>query len=276
MHRPARLLAVAFVSLLAATFLPMSRASAAAPWIYRGLTLPRHDVALGFGLGYGHRNVDAPADEDGWGLNLELRAGIAHGFELGFRMGFRLDDGGQATQADNYGRPFDTETYGTNNDRVANPELRFRWSLARSYAAELGLELRAYLPIESNSRFGMMFGLPIALRAGPIRFDTGLYVPVIFYDPTLTVCQRAAAHLDPGGLRLLARSDPRPPRGESARPHRLPTRLRPGLADQPRRRHPHLVPVRRHEPARCRPHLRHRHRARSQIRIAGRRYFRFQ
>ena len=45
MHRPARLLAVAFVSLLAATFLPTSRASAAAPWIYRGLTLPRHDVA---------------------------------------------------------------------------------------------------------------------------------------------------------------------------------------------------------------------------------------
>ena len=187
MHRPARLLAVAFVSLLAATFLPVSRASAAAPWIYRGLTLPRHDVAVGFGLGYGHQNVQAPAnDVDGWGLNLEMRAGIAHGFELGFRMGFRLDDGGQATQADRYGRPFDTEYYGTNSDRVANPELRFRWSLARSYAAELGIELRAYLPIETNSRFGMMFGLPIALRAGPIRFDTGLYVPVIFRDQTET------------------------------------------------------------------------------------------
>ena len=58
--------------------------------------------------------------------------------------------------------------------------------MARSYAAELGLELRAYLPIETGSRFGFMFGLPIALRAGPIRFDTGLYVPVIFYDPTQT------------------------------------------------------------------------------------------
>ncbi len=101
-------------------------------------------------------------------------------------MGFRLDDGGQNAQADFYGRPFDTETYGTNNDRVANPELRFRWSVARSYAAELGIELRAYLPIEAGSRFGLMFGLPIALRAGPIRFDTGLYVPVMFYDPTWT------------------------------------------------------------------------------------------
>jgi len=186
MHRPARLLAVAFVSLLAATFLPASRASAAAPWIYRGLTLPRHDIAVDFGLGYGHTDLAPPADEDGWGLNLELRAGVAHGFELGFRMGFRLDEGGQNTQADQYGRPFDTEYYGTNNGRVANPELRFRWSLARSYAAELGIELRAYLPIEDGSRFGLMFGLPIALRAGPVRFDTGLYVPVLFYDPTRT------------------------------------------------------------------------------------------
>ena len=58
--------------------------------------------------------------------------------------------------------------------------------MARGYAAELGLELRAYLPIETNSRFGFMFGLPIALRAGPLRFDTGLYVPVLFYDPTQT------------------------------------------------------------------------------------------
>jgi hypothetical protein len=183
MHRSARVVAVAFASMLAATFVSTSRANAAAPWIYRGLTLPRHDVALDFGLGYGHAPNPVP---DGFGLNLELRAGITHDFELGFRIGFRLDDGGQATRADGYGRPFDTETYGTLSDRVSNPEVRFRWSVARSYAAELGLELRAYLPIENNSRFGFMFGLPIALRAGIVRFDTGLFVPILFYDPTRT------------------------------------------------------------------------------------------
>ena len=183
MHRSARVVAVAFASMLAATFVSTSRASAAAPWIYRGLTLPRADVALDVGLGYGHEPDPGP---DGLGLNLELRVGVAHDFELGFRVGFRLDDGGQATQADYYGRPFETETYGTLGDRVSNPELKFRWSVARSYAAELGLELRAYLPIESGSRFGMMFGLPIALRAGIVRFDTGLFVPVLFYDPTQT------------------------------------------------------------------------------------------
>lgn len=185
MHRSARVVAAAFVSMLAVSLLSPSRASAAAPWIYRGLTLPRHDIALDLGFGFGH---DPGPGDDGFGLNLELRAGISHDFELGFRMGFRLDDGGQRTQADNYGRPYDTETYGTRGDRASNPEFRFRWSVARSYAAELGLELRAYLPIENGSRFGFMFGLPIALRAGMVRFDTGLYVPVIFYEPnTLTI-----------------------------------------------------------------------------------------
>jgi hypothetical protein len=181
MHRYTRVVMAAGAGLLVIAMAAPARA--AAPWIYRGLTLPRGDIALDVGLGYGH----APSDVDGFGMNLELAAGVSHNFELGFRMGFRLDDGGQATQADYYGRPFETETYGILFDRVANPELRFRWSVARGYAAELGVELRAYMPIETGSRFGFMFGLPIALRAGPIRFDTGIFVPIIFYDPTFTV-----------------------------------------------------------------------------------------
>ncbi len=163
-------------------------AQAAAPWIYRGITLPRGDLALDFGLGMGHRpNDSGPGSITGFGLNLELAGGLSHNFELGVRMGFRLDDAGQYTQADNYGRPFDTETYGVNTDRVANPEVHLRWALARGAAADLGIELRFYLPIEDGSRFGFMVGLPIRLRAGSIRLDTGLYVPIIFTDPTTTI-----------------------------------------------------------------------------------------
>ena len=103
------------------------------------------------------------------------------------RTGFRLDDAGQVTQADRYGRPFDTETFGTNGDTVANPEIHLRWAVARGSTAELGLEWRAYLPIENGSSFGMMFGLPITLRAGSLRIDTGLYVPIIFTNQTETV-----------------------------------------------------------------------------------------
>ena len=52
MYNPAmrcspRVVAAAFASVVAVTLLSPSPASAAAPWIYRGLTLPSHDVALG-------------------------------------------------------------------------------------------------------------------------------------------------------------------------------------------------------------------------------------
>jgi hypothetical protein len=164
-------------------------ARADAPWVYRSIVLPRGEVAVDLGFGLGHQPDGLPDNGSitGFGLNLELSAGITHELELGVRTGFRLDNAGQVTQADNYGRPFDTETYGTGHDTVANPEIHLRWAVARGSAAELGLEWRAYLPIENGSSFGMMFALPIALRAGSLRVDTGLYVPIIFSDPTRTV-----------------------------------------------------------------------------------------
>jgi hypothetical protein len=179
---PNRLLRIAALVLLAA--LDARPAHAAAEWIYRGLTLPRGEVALDVGLGYGHAPVDPNRSVDGFGMNLEIAGGITHDLELGLRTGVRLDDGGQATQADRYGRPFDTETYGTAFDRMANPELRLRWLAARGSVLQLGLEARAYLPFEAGSRFGVMFGVPLTLRLGTVRFDTGLYVPILFYDPT--------------------------------------------------------------------------------------------
>jgi hypothetical protein len=164
-------------------------ARADAPWVYRSIVLPRGEVAVDLGFGLGHQPDGLPDNGSvtGFGLNLALSVGITHELEFGVRTGFRLDDAGQVTQADRYGRPFDTETYGTDFDTVANPELHLRWAVARGSTAELGLEWRAYLPIENGSSFGMMFGLPIMLRAGSLRVDTGLYVPIIFADPTRTV-----------------------------------------------------------------------------------------
>ena len=171
-------------------------------------------------------------------------------------MGFRLDDGGQARRPTATGARSTPRPTGRSSTGSSNPELRFRWSVARGYAAELGLELRAYLPIETGSRFGFMFGLPIALRAGPrpLRHRPLRPGPLLRSDADRG--QRSAPHLDPGGLQLLARADARPARREPGQPHRLPARLRPRLADQPRRRHPHLVPVPRHEPERGRAQLR--------------------
>jgi hypothetical protein len=160
-------------------------ARADAPWVWRGIVVPHGQVALDIGGGLGH--IPDPDGRTGFGLNLELKAGVGPGLELGIRTGIRADDAGRATQADAYGRPFDTETYGTNGDTVANPELHLKWAVARGPAAELGLELAAYLPIENGSRFGMMFALPLALHASSIRVDTGLYVPILFYDPTVSI-----------------------------------------------------------------------------------------
>ncbi len=160
-------------------------ARADAPWVWRGLTVPRGQVALDIGGGLGH--IPDPDGRTGFGLNLELKAGVAYDLELGIRTGIRADDAGRAIQADGYGRPFNTETYGTDFDTVANPELHLTWVVARGRAAELGLELAAYLPVENNSRFGMMFALPLALHASSIRVDTGLYVPILFYNPTVSI-----------------------------------------------------------------------------------------
>jgi hypothetical protein len=164
-----------------------ARASAASEWIYRGITLPRGVVALDLGLGYGHQPLDATRSIGGFGMNLEIAGGLTHDLELGLRTGVRFDDDGQATAADVYGRPFDTETYDVGGDRMANPELRMRWAVARGSNVQLGLEGRAYLPFATNTHFGLMFAVPLALRLGSVRIDTGLYVPIIFDDPTTTV-----------------------------------------------------------------------------------------
>jgi hypothetical protein len=52
---------------------------------------------------------------------------------------------------------------------------------------QLGLEGRAYLPFASDSYFGVMFGVPLTLRLASVRFDTGLYVPIIFEPQTMTI-----------------------------------------------------------------------------------------
>ncbi|HVZ71833.1 MAG TPA: hypothetical protein VHJ20_05600 [Polyangia bacterium] len=161
-------------------------AHAAAEFVYRGITLPRGDVALDLGLGFGHAPIDANRSYNGFGMNLEIAGGITHELELGLRTGFRFDDDGQATQADSYGRAYETETFGTGHDRVANPELELRWSVARGSAVQIALETRAYLPFETGTRFGLMFGVPLVLRLANVRVDTGVYVPILFYDPTAT------------------------------------------------------------------------------------------
>src|SRR6478672_3737737 len=96
-------------------------ARAEAPWVERAITLPKHDWAFNFGLGVGHVPGSlAP------GINIEGAYAVSHGLELGLRTGLRFGPDARAVRADVYGRPFDTETYGTGGEAVANPEFHIR------------------------------------------------------------------------------------------------------------------------------------------------------
>src|SRR5438105_675603 len=123
-------------------------ADAAEPWVDRPLTLPRLNVAFDTGLGIAH--VKAPGGITGAGLNLEVALGLTSRLEIGFRTGGRFGNEGKVTQADAYGRTFDTETYGTGVDAFANPEGRITWSMLAVSVVDIGLEGRAYLPFETG------------------------------------------------------------------------------------------------------------------------------
>lgn len=138
------------------------------------LVQPNGRLELGVGLGLAH--AENP-DITGVGFNLELKYGLGGGVELGARTGVRTDDG-RATAADAYGRPYDRETFGTGGDTFANPELRLR----KAVMGALALEGRVYVPFDGP--FGFMLAAPIAIASGGLRFDTGVFVPIVFADRT--------------------------------------------------------------------------------------------
>lgn len=186
MRRMARVLRIA--TLVVLVVLAAARPASAAPsYVDRSLTLPRLVFAGDAGIGVAHLRLGG-RDFTGAGLNLEGAIGITDSVELGLRTGIRLGDDARALGADAFARTLFTETYGTGTDAVANPELRVRWAAYSGRVVEVGLDGRLYLPVENNTRTGVMFGVPLAFHLGSfMRIDTGLYLPVIFSDPASTV-----------------------------------------------------------------------------------------
>lgn len=158
-------------------------ASAAERWIDRPMTLHRLVFAGDVGLGIGHLRPPIGPSTTGLGMNLEGAIGITERLELGLRTGLRFGNDGRFTSADYYARTLWTETWGTRAGSVANPEFRIRWVAYSGSIAEVGLDGRLFVPVEQGSRVGMMFGVPFAFHVTDfMRIDTGIYVPVVFYD----------------------------------------------------------------------------------------------
>jgi len=186
MARMARL--VSALAALVPVLLASTPASAAPRYVDRGITLPRLVFAGDVGLGFAHVSPRGTnADITGFGLNLEGALGITNSIELGLRTGVRMGPDAKIVRADAYGRTLWTETYGTAGDTFANPELRIRWAAYSGRVVEVGLDGRVYMPVETGSRFGLMFGVPLAFHVGDfLRIDTGVYLPVVFGDPVAT------------------------------------------------------------------------------------------
>lgn len=178
--------AVALVVLAAATG-GSAREATAAPFVNRPMTLSRSDWALDLGLGIGH--LDLPGgDVTGLGLNLGVATGLTSFIQLGLRTGFRFGSDGRITNADRYGRTHETEHYGVGASTMANPEVSLKWALVDTSVVHLGVDGRLYLPIEDGTRVGIMVAVPVGLHLGNVaRLDTGIYIPMIFYDDVQTV-----------------------------------------------------------------------------------------
>ncbi|MBX3204799.1 MAG: hypothetical protein KF764_07005 [Labilithrix sp.] len=181
-------------ALAAAALLSLATLSApsdaAERWVDRPMTQHQLVFAGDAGLGIGHFRFRGPFNNDvsrtGLGMNLEGALGVTERLELGFRTGVRFGNDGRATGADYYARTLWTETYGTGGDAVANPELRIRWVAYSGSIAEVGLDGRVFLPVEEGTRFGLMFGVPLTFHVSDIaRIDTGVYIPILFYNPTV-------------------------------------------------------------------------------------------
>ncbi len=172
-------------TLVTASLLLAPRAEAAPPFVERRLTLPTHDWAFDLGLGIGHYDFGNNLTGAGAGLNFEGAVSVVHHLELGFRSGLRFGNDGLFARGPAYGRLFDRESFGTGGDLFTNPEIRVRGELVDLDIIELALEARTNVPIANNTRFGVLFGVPLAFHLGSIvKLDTGVYVPVVFDNPT--------------------------------------------------------------------------------------------
>lgn len=181
---PARVGALSVVAASLSWGVRPSVAGAAPAFVSRPITLPYHDAAFDVGAGIAHDDRGAQS-ATAIGVHLEGAFAVGHRFELGVRTGMRPANSYRDLRADEFGRLFDRETFAAGADTVANPELRLRVAPIRGYAMELALEGRAVFPIERGTRFGLMFGMPLAFHvARDVRIDTGFFIPVVFSSPS--------------------------------------------------------------------------------------------
>lgn len=162
-------------------------------WVDRKQTLPPLVIAVDGGLGVGHYNFGgngASISGTGFGLNAEGSIGIIPHFTAGARvLGINFGDDAKIANAAGYASSYDLQNVFlpfSGADTFSNPELWARYEFVDMPNVEVSGEGRVYLPFDSNTRFVIEGGVPVAIHLpNTLRVDTGGYVAVGGYSGTL-------------------------------------------------------------------------------------------
>ena len=166
-------------------------------WVDRKQTLPPLVIAVDGGLGFGHYDYSTTVGNTtvgpsgfGVGMDAEGAIGIIPHFTAGARViGLNFGDDGKFSNAAGYASTYDLQSQFllfSGADTFSNPELWARYEFLDTPNVEVSGEGRFYLPFDSNTRFVLMAGLPVAIHLPQtLRFDTGGYFAIGAYSGTL-------------------------------------------------------------------------------------------
>jgi hypothetical protein len=198
-------------ALIAAAFAAVAFSSAAAraedtpQFVDRKMSLPPLVIAIDGALAIGHWDVGAvpappagipvtlPATSGtGLGFNAEGAIGIIPHLTVGARViGLNFSDDSKTSNAAAYGQQYDLQqtppsgALFSGGDTFSNPELWGRYQFLDLDQIEVGVEARLFVPFASNTRFGLMGGVPVSFHLpNVLRVDTGGYLGLGFYDST--------------------------------------------------------------------------------------------
>jgi hypothetical protein len=181
-----------------------ARAEDTPQFVDRKMSLPPLVIAIDGALALGHwdASVTVPnatggtttvsSGGTGLGFNAEGAIGIIPHLTAGARViGLNFSDDSKISNAAAYGQQYDLQQVPpsgalfSGQDTFSNPELWGRYQFVDLDQIEVGVEARLFLPFASNTKFGLMGGVPVSFHLpNVLRVDTGGYIGFGFYDST--------------------------------------------------------------------------------------------
>lgn len=164
---------------------PRPRSRFAMPsMLTRPLSTPYGMVLLQWGVAYGTSSIARTfSDRSGFGLSMDMSAGLGRGFQLDAGTGVRFGD---LIAADRYGRVFRDEVFQTGNRFIGNPWVKLRWSFldGEQRVFRAGVELLVQAPLAERTAWSIAVGVPVAvaLPVARLRLEGGVFAQFILSE----------------------------------------------------------------------------------------------